>query len=160
MIVETRKVGSASPLLPTTIGKSPRTREPGCRASFIDGERAGLRVLEWVPTGMQFVPSSTGCRVPALLARPRCLVGTGSPRRNVDAHIPLIERTITRRIYGAPVETVMGGVVYQAITVRGNNVVDIDPPGKNDPFYQRNYYRREPRWRKATHFVSDEAIEW
>ena len=44
---------------------------------------------------------------------------------------------------------------------RGNDVVSIDPPGRNGPLYQRGHYRGgETLWRKATRFVPDEEIEW
>ena len=72
---------------------------------------------------------------------------------------PIEEKTIARRVYGAPVETILGGVTYDSITFRGNEVVDIQPKGKNYPYYQRDHYRSsEPRWRKVTRFVADQEV--
>jgi DUF1680 family protein len=120
-----------------------------------------LRVPEWVPSGSARVCATRGQTAINLAWRGRYMsLGPAQPGDTLSLTFPLVERTITRRVYGAPVETVMGGVVYQSITFRGNEVVDIDPPGKNYPFYQRAYYRGEPRWRKVTRFVSDETISW
>lgn len=42
---------------------------------------------------------------------------------------------------------------------KGNDVVSIDPPGVYRPLYQRQHYRQnEPRMRKVTRFVSEEAL--
>ena len=47
------------------------------------------------------------------------------------------------------------------IVRRGNDVVSIDPPGRNGPLYQRGHYRGgETLWRKATRCVPDEELEW
>jgi hypothetical protein len=44
---------------------------------------------------------------------------------------------------------------------RGNNVVWIDPPGKNCPLYQCDHYRGgQTLWRTVTRFVPDEDIPW
>jgi hypothetical protein len=44
---------------------------------------------------------------------------------------------------------------------KGNDVVDISPPGRFCPLYQRRHYRQDtPRWRKVVRFVSDEVIDW
>jgi hypothetical protein len=120
-----------------------------------------LRVPEWVPSGSPQVRAARGKTPIELTWRGRYVsLGPARPGETLSLTLPIAERTITRRVYGAPVETVMGGVVYQSITFRGNEVVDIDPPGKNYPFYQRAHYRGEPRWRKLTRFVSDESIQW
>jgi hypothetical protein len=42
---------------------------------------------------------------------------------------------------------------------KGNEVVAIDPPGRNCPLYQRDHYRVDStRWRKVERFVSKEQI--
>jgi hypothetical protein len=44
---------------------------------------------------------------------------------------------------------------------KGNEVVSIDPPGKNCPLYQRAHYRVDTaRWRRVERFVSEEIIHW
>jgi len=120
-----------------------------------------LRVPEWVPSGSPQVRALRGKTAVEPAWRGRYVsLGPARPGETLSLTFPLLERTIARRIYGAPVETVMGGVVYQSLTFRGNDVVDIDPPGKNYAFYRRSYYRGEPRWRKVTRFVTDETIAW
>ena len=50
---------------------------------------------------------------------------------------------------------------HYILTLRGNEVVNIDPAGRYHPLYQRNHYRRGVvRWKKSERFVSDEAIYW
>lgn len=47
------------------------------------------------------------------------------------------------------------------ITLRGNDVVAIDPPGKNRPLYQRGHYRNgQTLWKKITRFAPNEEIKW
>ena len=47
------------------------------------------------------------------------------------------------------------------LTRRGNDVVDIDPPGRYCPVYQRRHYRDgQPRLRAVTRFVSSENVDW
>jgi hypothetical protein len=44
---------------------------------------------------------------------------------------------------------------------RGNDVVHIDPPGRNGPRYQRGHYRQgETLWRNVRRFVPDQEIPW
>ena len=47
------------------------------------------------------------------------------------------------------------------LTIKGNTVVDIDPPGRFCPFYERDAYRDDvTRWKSVERFVSDEQIYW
>ena len=74
---------------------------------------------------------------------------------------PIQMRTIKCVIYEQPLETVIGGVVYDSITFKGNEVIDIQPQGKHYPYYQRAYYRQDkPHWRQVERFVSEENIPW
>jgi DUF1680 family protein len=44
---------------------------------------------------------------------------------------------------------------------RGNNVVWIDPPGKNCPLYQNDHYRQgRTLWRTVTRFIPENDIPW
>jgi len=44
---------------------------------------------------------------------------------------------------------------------KGNDVVDIDPPGKYYPLYQRAHYREnQVLWKKTARFVSQKLIDW
>jgi len=50
---------------------------------------------------------------------------------------------------------------HYSLTIKGSEVVAIDPPGRFCPLYQRDHYRENSvRWRKATRFVSDKEIYW
>ena len=47
------------------------------------------------------------------------------------------------------------------LTIRGNEVIHINPPGRHCPLYQRDAYRDNAvRWKKVTRFVSGEDIHW
>ena len=46
------------------------------------------------------------------------------------------------------------------VLVRGNEIVDIDPPGTRCPIFQRPEYREnKTRWRTAERFVADRVVE-
>jgi len=64
---------------------------------------------------------------------------------------PITERTERRNIEGFD---------YTFI-VRGNDVVSVDPPGRNLPLYQRGHYRGgHTLWRKVTRFVAEDELDW
>ena len=64
---------------------------------------------------------------------------------------PIFERTDTIDIQGTDYTVVR----------RGNEVVHIDPPGKNCPFYQREKYRQdEVQSKTVERFVASEPIVW
>ena len=82
---------------------------------------------------------------------PDARVGQVSASGRVSLTFPVGERT---------------DVVYvekhrYVLTRRGHDVVDIDPPGRYCPLYQRRHYRDgEPRLRPVTRFVSSEHVDW
>ena len=44
---------------------------------------------------------------------------------------------------------------------KGNEVIEIDPPGRYSPLYQRAHYRGDVTcWRAMERFVSEEEIYW
>jgi hypothetical protein len=44
---------------------------------------------------------------------------------------------------------------------RGSEVVEIDPPGRYAPLYQRSHYRQpSTRWRWTQRFVSERPVYW
>ena len=46
------------------------------------------------------------------------------------------------------------------VVVRGNEIVDISPPGERHPVFQRPHYREdETRWRKVQRFVAENIVE-
>lgn len=54
----------------------------------------------------------------------------------------------------------IGNTPY-TLSIKGNTVVNIDPPGINGPLYQRNYYLtpKAPS-RKVERFIPEESITW
>ena len=79
------------------------------------------------------------------------LVGPVEPQAVVALSFPIFERTDVVSIQGQDYTLVR----------KGNDVVDIDPPGQYAPFYQRAHYREdEVRWRMACRFVAQETIDW
>jgi len=78
-------------------------------------------------------------------------VGSVKPGSEVTMSFPIFERT----------DTIW--VEKKAFTLirKGNEVVSIDPPGRNHPLYQREHYRDDtPRFKKITRFVADQSIAW
>ena len=76
-------------------------------------------------------------------------VGSCAPGDKVTITFPLTERTQRETIGARP----------YTLTLKGNDVVAIDPPGKYCPYYQREKYRRgQVQWKNVERFVSDEAL--
>ena len=121
-----------------------------------------FRAPSWIETGDKALQCTVNGKVQAVTWAGRYVsVGKVKPRDVVRLTFPIEEKTILRKVYGGPLETVIGGMIYDSITFRGNEVVDIQPEGKNYPFYQRDHYRSEtPRLRTVQRFVSDEEIMW
>ncbi len=64
---------------------------------------------------------------------------------------PIGTRTVTERIAG----------VDYTLLIKGNTVVQITPPGKFCPLFQREYLREDqPRWREVQRFVSGKLIDY
>ena len=44
---------------------------------------------------------------------------------------------------------------------KGNDVISVDPPGKNHPLYERDHYREnQTRLRSVERFVADRTVDW
>ena len=44
---------------------------------------------------------------------------------------------------------------------RGNDVIAIDPPGRNLPLYQRQHYASgNPRFRRVERFIPERVVHW
>ena len=83
------------------------------------------------------------------LSGPVC--GFTFPRQDVLLSFPIRERTMEVDIEKQ----------HYILTIRGSDVVNIDPPGRYCPFYQRERYRQGVvLWKKVNRFVSDEDIAW
>jgi hypothetical protein len=112
--------------------------------------RLEMRLAEWVQ------PAEARCTV---AGAPHALtfvgryaqVGAVHAGQEVTLEFPLPERTEHVVIEKRP---------YTLIR-RGNEVVWIDPSGKNRPLYQRGHYRGgETLWRTVRRFVPDVEIPW
>jgi len=67
--------------------------------------------------------------------------------------------TIEFPMVGKTLFKVIGDVPYR-LTLKGNTVVNIDPPGRIYPLYQRDHYKaNKAPMKKITRFVSKETIE-
>jgi hypothetical protein len=78
-------------------------------------------------------------------------VGSGNPDDTVVMTYPMT---------GYMIKEQLGDGIY-TLTLKGNTVIDINPPGRHCPLYQRAHYREERvRWRKIQRFVAEEGLRW
>ena len=109
-----------------------------------------LRIPEWV------APEHVRCQVNgadhALDWEGRyALVGAVKPDEVATMTFPLAVRT----------DTVYVEKQRYRLVRKGNEVIFIDPPGRNWPLYQRAHYRENrTRWKRLTRFVADTSIHW
>jgi hypothetical protein len=76
-------------------------------------------------------------------------VGDCGPKNKVSITFPMFERTRQETIGARP----------YTLTLKGHDVVAIDPPGKYCPYYQRQKYRQgNAQWKDVQRFVSDEVL--
>ena len=109
-----------------------------------------LRIPEWVQPGQATCTvngTARGLRFEGRYA----VAGRVQPGDSVSLHVPIAEQPATLEIEGA----------RYAVVRRGNEVVDIDPPGEHCPLYQRAHYRQdETRWKTTQRFVCAEELFW
>ncbi|HEV2383335.1 MAG TPA: hypothetical protein VG206_26520 [Terriglobia bacterium] len=111
-----------------------------------------FRVPEWVPSNSPAVAARTQAGSRHFSWNGRYLrLGSARPGDVVSVTFPIPQRRTTETI---------GNVSY-TLHIKGNTVVSIDPPGKNGPLYQREYYlaERAPA-RTVARFVPDETLVW
>ena len=115
-------------------------------------DRVLVRVPEWIETGSKDVTCRTNDQERRFAWDGRYVdAGPARPNDTVTVSFPIEERTVVEMI----------GCVLYTLVIRGNEVVFIDPPGKNHPLYQRAHYREhQTRWRKVSRFVSRENLTW
>ena len=114
--------------------------------------RLRVRAPEWIESGSQELV----CEVNDT---PRDLHWEG---RYVDAgHVGSGDRVVlTFPIGERTVKETIGDVPY-TLTLKGNTVTTIDPPGKIGPMYQRAYYcENQAPWRRVRRFVAESTIDW
>lgn len=107
-----------------------------------------LRIPEWaVPQACAF--SKNGATVqPAWDGR---YANIGAQKGEVlSMQCPIVERKETRVIMSKP---------YRLV-IRGNEIVDIAPPGVHCPIFKRSHYRQDDtRWKSAERFISDRILD-
>jgi hypothetical protein len=114
-----------------------------------------IRIPEWVS------PDDARCRVDGKdreLNFEDRYANVGKVRKGEEIvfTFPISERTKKVMIQGPP-----GGENEYTLVIRGNSVVNIDPPGKYSPLYLRGHYRTgQTLWKKVERFVTDENLDW
>lgn len=108
---------------------------------------AALRIPEWtMPKDCRLMVGGTE-RIPKWEGR--YAVVKGKKGETVTLQCPIAERTEKLRIVDKD---------YKVI-VRGNEIVDIDPPGVYHPLFQRSKYRQDKtQWRTVERFVTEEVV--
>ena len=106
-----------------------------------------LRIPDWAS------PEECKCLANDVVAEAhlegRYLVTRAKAGDTVSLRCPLVERTEELNIEAKD---------YR-VEVRGNEIVDIDPPGEHHPIFQKPKYRSgETRWRKVERFVADDQV--
>ena len=121
-----------------------------------------VRMPEWVNATVkdashtETVSNAVACRINGQAHKVKwegCYidVGAAQPGDKIEVTFPIAERLVVEKI---------GGVHY-TMTIKGNTVVAIDPPGKIRPLYQRATYRQlKAPWVERERFVSAERISW
>jgi hypothetical protein len=78
-------------------------------------------------------------------------LGGGKPGEIVSLTFPIPEHSTKETIGNTP----------YTLGLKGNTVVNIDPPGINGPLYQRSYYlSQQAPSRKVERFIPEESIAW
>ena len=109
-----------------------------------------IRIPEWVK------PTEVRCQVSGA---ERSLSWDGRYAK-VGSIKPGNEATLTFPIHESTEATHVEKETYRIVR-KGNEIVNINPPGKYLPLYQRDHYRADTtRWRKIERFVSGETIHW
>jgi len=111
-----------------------------------------VRVPEWIEDRSPTVScQQNGKPLPVVWSGRYISAGAAKAGDVLAFSFPISERQVKERI---------GGVDY-VLRIRGNTVVEVSPPGKLSPRYQRADYRTsEVRWKRAQRFVSSERIDW
>ena len=113
-----------------------------------------MRIPEWVAPEDTYATVSGESREPTWDDR-YALIGEVKTADIVTLRFPISERTI-KETMGYPY------AVDYTLVIKGNTVVFVDPPGKYNPFYQRDRYRdNKVRWVKRQRFVSSiPTLDW
>lgn len=116
-------------------------------------ERVLIRMPEWIAVRSSEVVCTVDEEARSFTWSGRYInVGCAKPGDQIKLNFPISDRTAKVKIAG----------VEYALVIRGNNVCSIDPPGKNYPLYQNEYYRDKNAmtWRPVRRFVAETLYEW
>jgi hypothetical protein len=111
-----------------------------------------VRLPEWVPAGCPEVVCKFGKRSRAIHWQGRFVsVGAAKSGDQIRLSFPMVERTVRER---------MGGTDY-TLSLKGNTVVAIDPPGKICPLYERaQYHQHQAPMLERERFVASHPLDF
>jgi hypothetical protein len=111
-----------------------------------------VRAPEWIKGGSREIVCKVNGTSRTLHWEGRYVeAGHAAPGDKVVITFPIAERTVKETI---------GDVPY-TLTIKGNTVTTIDPPGRIGPMYNRAYYRKDRApMQKVRRFVPDSPIYW
>ena len=106
----------------------------------------------WIKTGSKEITAQVDGTSRDFTWQGRYLsLGEVKKDQKITVAFPISETTVKER---------MGGKDY-TLLLRGDTVVQIDPPGRIAPIFNRDYLREdEPRWRKVQRFVANTQIDY
>lgn len=115
-------------------------------------QNVSLHSPEWLHAGTPAVRCNINGRSRSITWNDRYIeIGSLKPQDHVIIHFPLPETNS---------QEVIGDGRY-ALTLRGDTVVHVEPPGHFDRLYERSSYRqRSAPLRSVTRFISDEPLSW
>ena len=107
-----------------------------------------LRIPEWAsPQACRFSANGSDNHT---MWEGRYIVARGKPGETLRFQCPIAERS----------ETISIVEEDYRVVVRGNDIVDIDPPGIHRPMFQRPQVRtKETQWRTVERFVPEAVVE-
>ncbi|MBN1308965.1 MAG: hypothetical protein JXA18_13665 [Chitinispirillaceae bacterium] len=109
-----------------------------------------LRVPEWVEIGSDSVKCTVNGQQRGFIWRGRYMsIGVANANDTAVFTFPIRKREVTETIAG----------INYIFTIKGNTVLEVDPPGSNCPLYNRTHYQNDRAPKKVVErFVSDERI--
>ena len=110
-----------------------------------------IHAPEWIGTGSDEIKVTVNDQPAAFTWEERYLkLGKIKAGSAMTINFPITSRLVKQT---------MSEVEY-TMTIKGNEVVAIHPPGRNGPLYQRSHYQQDQTlWRNVNRFVSSEKID-
>jgi hypothetical protein len=115
-------------------------------------KRVLVRMPEWVMAkGPGVTAQSNGQKLAYRWDGRYLNLGSAKPGDSIALDFPIPLRKTKATI----------GAVAYTLDIKGNTVVNIDPPGQNGPLYQRSYYlASQAPQRKVERFIPEDPIAW